>query len=87
MYQVKAFEKINGEVVKSNDLHKAMTSNNPVKLNLYNMQEGSKMTVLISSNKTVMVFSKTDMITFDWTKKQANAWLIESISELGYELI
>jgi hypothetical protein len=51
------------------------------------MQEGSKMTVLISSNKTVMVFSKTDMITFDWTKKQANAWLIESISELGYELI
>jgi uncharacterized pyridoxamine 5'-phosphate oxidase family protein len=87
MYQIQVLEKVNGKVVKSSNLEKSMMSNNPVKLNLYNTQEGSKMTVLIHANKTVMVFSPKDTMTFDWTKKEANQWLVESIAELGYELV
>jgi hypothetical protein len=87
MYQIQVLEKVDGKVIKSNDLEKSMMSNNVVKLNMYNVQEGSQMVALITATKTIMMFSPKDRMEFNWTKKQANAWLIESIVDLGYEII
>ena len=87
IYQVQVFEKIGSVVVKSSNLEQSMASKNAVRLNLYNTQEGSKMSAIIYPNKTIMIFSKDDKLVFNWSKKQANQWLVESVAELGYELV
>lgn len=87
MYNAKVYEIVGNKNFKCNSLSKAMKSDNPVRIELHNLVEDSKLTVLISYKKTYMIFDKKDVMSFDWTKKQANEWLVSSIIELGCKVV